>query len=177
MTQERLTQERLAANEYDVGNCQSLFGYAERVHQRSHGVCQLCGFEGSPAVDFHLWRQLTVEHVIGVSQGGAKMQIEEAITKRFPSLAPSDRASLANQIDEANTVTACHFCNSATSRHRCEKTMGEIIAQPKGKAQEVLAAVNLDIKRVLKDKQARVSWKLASVRKAFDKRVKAVLRP
>jgi len=172
-----MTHERLAANEYDVGNCQSLFGYAERVHQRSHGLCQLCGFEGIPALDFHLWRQLTVEHVIGVSQGGAKRQIEEAIAKRFPSLTPSDRANLANQIDEVNTVTACHFCNSSTSRNRCDRTMGEIIAQSKGTAEEVRAAVNLEIKRVLKDKQERVRWKLASVRKAFDKRVKAVLRP
>ena len=171
-----MTHERLRANEYDVGNCQSLFGYAEGVHQRSHGVCQICGFEGRPALDFHLWRQLTVEHVIGLSQGGAKSQIDEAIAKRLPSLAPGDRANLANQIDEANTVTACHFCNSATSRHRCEKTMGEIIAQSKGTAGEVFAAVNLEIKRVLKDKQQRVTWKLASVKKAFDKRVKAVLR-
>ena len=27
---------------YDYRNCQSLFGYAARVHERSGGICQLC---------------------------------------------------------------------------------------------------------------------------------------
>jgi hypothetical protein len=49
------------ANDYDYRNCQSLFGYAARVHERSGGVCELCGARSS-VLDFDLWRQLTVEH-------------------------------------------------------------------------------------------------------------------
>ena len=45
--------------EYDYRNCQSLFGYATEVHQRSGGVCQLCD-AGATGLDFDLWRQLTV---------------------------------------------------------------------------------------------------------------------
>ena len=54
--------------DYDYRNCQSLFGYAAKVHERSGGVCQLCG-AGTAGLDFDLWRQMTVEHLIGESQG------------------------------------------------------------------------------------------------------------
>src|SRR5205807_243716 len=55
--------------DYDYRNCQSLFGYAAKVHERSGGVCQLCS-AGAAGLDFDLWRQMTVEHLIGESQGG-----------------------------------------------------------------------------------------------------------
>lgn len=55
--------------DYDYRNCQSLFGYAAKVHERPGAVCQLCS-AGGPEVDFDFWRQLTVEHLIGEGQGG-----------------------------------------------------------------------------------------------------------
>ena len=42
--------------DYDYRNCQSLFGYAAKVHERSGGVCQLCG-AGTGGLDFDLWRR------------------------------------------------------------------------------------------------------------------------
>jgi pentatricopeptide repeat protein len=41
-----------------------LFGYAAKVHERSGGICQLCG-AGRVELAFDLWRQMTVEHLIG----------------------------------------------------------------------------------------------------------------
>jgi hypothetical protein len=70
---------------YDYRNCQSLFGYAASVHVRSGGVCQLCGADGGPA-RFDFWRQLSVEHLIGESQGGYLRAIKTAAARRFPDL-------------------------------------------------------------------------------------------
>ena len=50
--------------DYGHRNCQSLFGYAAKVHERSGGVCQLCD-AGAVELGFDLWRQMTVEHLIG----------------------------------------------------------------------------------------------------------------
>jgi hypothetical protein len=111
---------------YDYRNCQSLFGYAADVHERSGGICQLCG-AGSRELDFDLWRQMTVEHLIGESQGGYLKQIERALSARFPDHESRDVAELARRIDRANTVTACSFCNSTTSRTRATIGMGEAI--------------------------------------------------
>jgi hypothetical protein len=61
-------------NAYHYRNCQSLFGYAAEVHRHSGGVCELCG-AGATGIDFDLWRRLTVEHLIGESQGGYAKQI------------------------------------------------------------------------------------------------------
>jgi hypothetical protein len=55
-----MTGGERTVKDYDYRNCQSLFGYAAKVHERSGGVCQLCG-AGGPEVDFDFWRQLTVE--------------------------------------------------------------------------------------------------------------------
>ena len=94
--------------DYNYRNCQSLFGYAAKVHERSGGVCQLCG-AGAAGLDFDLWRQMTVEHLIGESQGGYLSQILASLAGRFPGLSAAERAELAAQIDAANTVTACSF--------------------------------------------------------------------
>jgi hypothetical protein len=77
----------LAMETYDYRNCQSLFGYAADVHERSGGICQLCGC-GSREPDFDLWRQMTVEHLVGESQGGYRGQIERALVARFPTSRP-----------------------------------------------------------------------------------------
>lgn len=75
---------------YNYKNCQSLFGYASKVHIRSGGRCQLCLCGGQP-LNFDLWRQLTVEHLIGESQGGYKKAIRQAVVQRFPDLSSDEQ--------------------------------------------------------------------------------------
>ncbi len=161
---------------YDYRNCQSLFGYAEFAHRRSGGVCQLCGCGAGDQVDFDLWRQLTVEHLIGESQKGYLKDIKKAVAKRFPELATDDAAELAGRIDEANTVTACSFCNSTTSRDRRARTMEELIVNSPGGPLQVLQAVAAELQSILNAKRDNVKWKLESVRKAFKERVEPELR-
>jgi hypothetical protein len=115
---------------YNHKQCQSLFGYAAAVHIRSKGKCQLCGC-GSSTLDFDLWRQMTVEHLIGKSQGGYLKQIRTSVALRFPDLLPTERESLSQRLDALNTVTACSFCNSTTSRDINTKSMSELLhSQP-----------------------------------------------
>ncbi len=73
------------ATPYNYKSCQSLFGYAFAVHVRSGGTCQLCGCGGS-ALSFDLWRQMTVEHLIGKKQGGYLKEIRLAVAEHFPAL-------------------------------------------------------------------------------------------
>lgn len=153
--------------EYDYRNCQSLFGYAQNVHKRSGGICQLCGCGSGQPVNFDLWRQMTVEHLIGKSQGGDLKQIRAAIAHRFPELSSDEHDCLARRIDEANTVTACHFCNSTTSRYKHPEEMVQLLKGAEGTPNEVAKEVILELKKVLKSKRADVCWKLQSVRKAF----------
>lgn len=160
---------------YDYRNCQSLFGYASNVHKRSGGICQLCGAGQGEESNFDLWRQLTVEHLVGASQGGYINQIRVAIGKRFPNLSNERREEFARRIDEANTVTACSFCNATTSRTRNSESMVRLIAESGGNPDEAVNQIILKLKRVLKNKRADVSWKLDSVREAFYKMVKPEL--
>jgi len=154
--------------EYDYRNCSSLFGYAADVHRRSGGVCQLCD-AGATALDFDLWRQLTVEHLIGESQGGYAKQVGTALARRFPGLAADTIAQLATEIDAANTVTACSFCNSTTSRDRAPVAMSDLIeTAPDGSRDEFLKHVTAALDEILVVKRRTVRWKLAPVRRAFD---------
>jgi hypothetical protein len=154
--------------DYDYRNCQSLFGYAARVHERSGGACQLCG-AGTADVDFDLWRQLTVEHLIGESQGGYLRQITASLTSRFPGMTATGRADLAARIDAANTVTACSFCNATTSRGQAPISMASLIKQcPDGPPGQVYERITAGLAGILAAKRTDVAWKLASVRKAFD---------
>jgi hypothetical protein len=163
-----LVNSETHANAYDYRNCQSLFGYAARVHERSGGTCQLCGAGGSE-VDFDLWRQLTVEHLIGEGQGGYLWQITTALAARFPSLDPESITQLARRIDEANTVTACSFCNSTTSRNKAPIAMSDAIARaPDGTPEVIFAHVTADLDAILAAKRADVAWKLRAVRRQFD---------
>jgi hypothetical protein len=100
--------------------------YAAEVHWRSGGVCELCD-AGVTELDFDLWRQMTVEHLIGESQGGYVKQISASLAGRFPRLGAAEVALLAAEIDAANTVTACSFCNSTTSRDRAAVSMTKLI--------------------------------------------------
>ena len=155
-----------SVKEYDYRNCQSLFGYAAAVHERSGGICQLCG-AGSGKLDFDHWRQLTVEHLIGESQGGYLKQISTALAQRFPELSTGELSDLARRIDSANTITACSFCNSTTSRNRAPIDMREAIQQtPDGSPDEIYEHVTADLRHILTAKRQDVRWKLAGVRKA-----------
>jgi hypothetical protein len=158
-------------NEYDYRNCVSLFGYAAEVHRRSGGVCQLCD-AGAMALDFDLWRQMTVEHLIGESQGGYLKQVRATLASRFPDLAAGEIVLLAAEIDAANTVTACSFCNSTTSRDHAQVSMTELIeAAPDGPRDQVLKHVSAMLDGILAGKRQAVRRKLASVRTAFDSQV------
>ncbi len=114
------------SGEYNYRNCQSLFGYAYDVHQRSGGICQLCGAGGAEP-SFDLWRQLTVEHLIGKKQGGYLKDIKHLVSEFFPELDATAQVKLARAIDAKNTVTACSFCNSSTSRN-VSISMRELVA-------------------------------------------------
>lgn len=152
---------------YDYRNCQSLFGYAERVHRRCGWRCQLCRCGGEP-VGFDLWRQLTVEHVIGESQGGYLKELRSAVANRFPMLTRHEHEQIVLSIDEFNTVTACSFCNSTTSRDKHDKSMAELLAI-EGTPDEVIEQTRIELSKILESKRATVNWKLAAVRDAFDR--------
>jgi hypothetical protein len=160
---------------YDYRNCQSLFGYAAKVHVRSRATCQLCGCGGSP-VDFNLWRQMTVEHLLGRSQGGYLRQIREALVHRFSGLTTSAIEDLAAQIDAMNTVTACSFCNSTTSRDVSAESMTNLILSTPGTAADVAGAIEAELQVVLARKRRDVRWKLEAVREAFDREVLAKIQ-
>ena len=161
---------------YDYRNCQSLFGYAQRVHERSGAVCQLCGCGAGTQVNFDLWRQLTVEHVVGASQGGYHAEVRTALAGRFPDLSRNDLQQMALRIDEANTVTACSFCNSTTSRHQAPKTIVQFLDEAPGSPEQVVAAVVQYLGEILLRKRRDVEWKLDSVRAAFTEHVEPALR-
>ncbi len=160
---------------YNYWNCQSLFGYAKDIHKRSGGICQLCGAGMGEPSNFDLWRQLTVEHLVGASQGGYINEIKEAIGNRFPSLSNEQREELAPRIDRANTVTACSFCNSTTSRDRNPENMAQLISEAKGEPGAVVNEVILKLEEVLRRKRANVRWKLDSIREAFSSIIKPEL--
>jgi hypothetical protein len=133
--------------------------------------CQLCG-AGAAGLDFDLWRQMTVEHLIGESQGGYLRQILASLAGRFPGLSAAERAEFAAQIDAANTVTACSFCNATTSRAQAPTSMTALIeTAPDGTPEDIRRHVIAGLDGILAAKRKEVEWKLASVRKAFDSRV------
>ena len=158
--------------QYNHKNCQSLFGYAANVHIRSGGKCQLCGCGGSP-LDFDLWRQMTVEHLVGKSQGGYFKQIRVAVAGRFPQLSTVALEELSQSIDALNTVTACSFCNSTTSRDISHKTMSELLNDAQGSPEEAVAYLASELHKILVRKRKDVEWKLLSVKEAFQSEVHA----
>lgn len=162
-------------DKYDYRNCQSLFGYAFKVHFKSGGICQLCGCGKGNDVNFHLWRQMTVEHLIGESQGGYLKDIRKIITDRFLHLSSEDIEQYSLQIDLANTVTACSFCNSTTSRDRNTKSMRDLIFEVEGTPEDVIQHVKKELNSILDRKSKEVEWKLESVKKAFEREVRPKL--
>ncbi len=161
---------------YDHRNCQSLFGYAQQVHERSGGVCQLCGCGAGPRVDFDLWRQMTVEHLIGESQGGYLRQVKDALARRFPSLAPRDVERMAMSVDQANTVTACSFCNSTTSRDKAPMSLEDLLTESTESPDEVVSRIIGYLGEIHQWKKQDVAWKLESIREAFERKIEPKLR-
>lgn len=160
---------------YDYKNCQSLFGYAFAVHVRSAGTCQLCGCGGA-SLSFDLWRQMTVEHLIGKKQGGYLREIRLAVAVHFPQLALAEQDRLSRDIDAVNTVTACSFCNSTTSQHASASSMSELIASSGG-PENVVAHIRAAIEPIIEHKRREVQWKLESVRREYDSRFLTQLPP
>lgn len=159
----------MARARYDYRNCQSRLGYAAAVHRRSGCVCQLCGAQGgTDAFDF--WRQLTVEHLIGERQGGYLREIKLALDERFPEFAPGELAALAERLDEANTVSACSFCNATTSRNRADTSMRDLIVKADD-PESLEASVRVACAAILEAKRADVAWKIESLRHAYDELV------
>ncbi|WP_413769260.1 hypothetical protein, partial [Vibrio vulnificus] len=62
------------------------------------------------------------------------------IESKFPSLTFAESNSLAKKIDALNTVTACQFCNSTTSRESSQISMSDLIINGKSPA-DVLKSV------------------------------------
>jgi hypothetical protein len=151
---------------YNYKNCQSLFGYAASVHIRSEGKCQLCGCGGSP-LDFDQWRQMTVEHLIGKKQHGYLKDIHLAVISRFPDLSPEESKLLSQRLDIHNTVTACSFCNSTTSRDINEKNMHDLLKEAQGDIADIEAYVASQLQLILERKRSEVRWKISSVKEAF----------
>jgi len=160
---------------YNVSGLQSLFGYGRAAHERSGGICQLCGCGAGPEIDFDLWRQFTIEHLIGEGQGGYPKRIGAAVDIRFAHLPEPERRMLTGRIHDANVVTACQFCNSTTSRDRAPFTMEEVIADLPDDPDEALVAVAEKLQTILDKKRANVAWKLRSVYQEFCNEIRPAL--
>ena len=154
------------SKQYNYKNCQSLFGYAFDVHVRSSGTCKLCGC-GGDNLTFDLWRQMTIEHIIGRKQGGSLKEIREAVAKRFTDLNASEQDKLCNEINEINTVTACSFCNSVTSRHPIDTNMQDLICDQTLGQNEICKKIKSEVEKILESKKADIKWKLESIRKEY----------
>jgi hypothetical protein len=140
-----------------------------QAHKRSGGICQLCGCNSGDQVNFDLWCQMSVEHVIGRIRGGDIKMIAKAIAERFPEMTFTGRDKLVQRIDEANTVTACSFCNSLTSHQgKHGKTIAEILREPSGTPDEIVDRVLVEIDNLLEAKRADVRYKIEAVREAFE---------
>ena len=87
----------------------ALGDYGHDVFKRDHFTCVYCGFDGR---NFDNWLQLSVDHVRPRSAAG-----EDTLE---------------------NTVTACKFCNSATSRMKFSPDAGkdEILELKRGRVAE-----------------------------------------
>lgn len=159
---------------YNYKNCQSLFGYSANVHIRCKAQCQLCGcggsVDGSP-IDFDLWRQMTVEHLIGKSQGGYLKQIRELVETNFYAYSATEKECLAEEIDAINTVTACQFCNSTTSRDISGTSMYDLFQRFGANREPLIEAIKVMCNEILFQKQKSVKWKLDSIKDAFKEHV------
>lgn len=77
---------------------------------------------------------------------------------------------VVEDIDTANTITACSFCNSTTSRDRNMKSMEDLLSSP-GTHEEIKAVVLSELKGILDRKRVDVRRKLECIRRAYDQLV------
>ena len=159
----------------DEAGLQSLFGYGRAAHERSGGICQLCGCGAGPDIDFDLWRQFTIEHLIGYGQGGYLGRIRPAVDSRFAHLPDADRTDLAARIHEANVVTACQFCNSTTSRDRAPFSMEDLISELPLDLHEAMVTLAKRLQAILDGKREKVRWKLRTVYQAFSRDIRPAM--
>ncbi|MCL4552796.1 MAG: hypothetical protein M1305_04500 [Candidatus Marsarchaeota archaeon] len=163
---------------YDPKGCQSLLGYGRAVHARSGGVCEYCGL-GKERVDFSVWRQLSVDHVVPVKLFSGRGRTLRSV---FPKLPNVELRKLAKEINRINLVTACNFCNSMTSRmdfaineilssDSCDEATS-VDAEP---VQDMLGRLEQRVAQVLPMKRNRVRQRLAELRKTFDEEVRPEL--
>jgi hypothetical protein len=124
-------------------------------------------------VDFDLWRKMTVEHLVGESQNGYLKQIRPLVASRFPHLTAAAREELSRRMDTLNTITACSFCNSTTSRDVSDKAMSDLLNEGHGEVEDVMAHVTHELQGILERKRKAVEWKLLSVKEAFHAEVRA----
>jgi len=157
---------------YNIKDCQSLFGYAFETHKRYKGVCQLCG-AGKNGLSFDIFRQMTVEHIIGKSQGGYISGIKSCFKKYFPKYEASKVKTLSKSIEFENMVTSCQFCNSMTSRYVSDVSMDRLFSESTGKSEEeLLEHVKTELNKILKAKKEYLKSKQDAVRAGFDEVMK-----
>jgi len=118
---------------------------------------------------------MTVEHLIGKSQGGYLKQIKESVRQKFPKYSIPEIELISKKIDTINTVTACQFCNSTTSRDESQKSMSSLIFEETDNVDAILMNIKKECDKILKAKQEKVKWKLESVRTAFEDEVRPKL--
>ncbi|OHB55640.1 MAG: hypothetical protein A2Y12_14990 [Planctomycetes bacterium GWF2_42_9] len=118
---------------------------------------------------------MTVEHIIGESQGGYLYQITEALSRKYPELSTEALENMAKSIDQANTITCCSFCDASTSRNRCNISMTELIKTTNGTPSELVEIIKKELNSILEQKKSVIEWKLASIKKAFETEIKPAI--
>lgn len=170
---------------------QSLLGYGKPVHKRSGGICQYCGYgikmEASTDANFDVWRQLTVEHFISKKAGGylhapkskSRLAVEQQLRQKFPEISTEQMKCFVNQIDEANTVTACQFCNSMTSwggNRKDAKTMKMLLDECTGTPEEVMNQIKTFLTSIFIQRRQTIEDNLKKVKDVFQKEIEAELK-
>ncbi|HET8645445.1 MAG TPA: hypothetical protein VFO85_08165, partial [Vicinamibacteria bacterium] len=89
----------------------------------------------------------------------------------FPALSHAQHSELARRIDDMNTITACSFCISTTSRDRAAARLDALIGETDGDSDAVVAILQDALQRILEKKRADVRWKLTAVQAAFRERI------
>ncbi len=132
----------------------------------------LCGYGKGEKVDFDMWRQLTVEHLIGKSQKGYSKDIIVLLKNRFgEKLSDSEIKIFAEEIDSLNTITSCQFCNSTTSRMKNDKNMRELIFEADPDIQSIIINIETELKKIQEKKKDEVAKKISPIKKAFEEQI------
>ena len=78
---------------------------------------------------------------------------------------------MSKEIDLINTVTACQFCNSTTSRDVSDISMSDLFIVANGSRESLIKEVSSACGAILNKKRKSVAWKLESIREAFEGQV------